>query len=65
MSNGCTAPCNLWQLLHDLTYSVTFDLSHKANKEKTSAVLAWQKTMRANFELPAEDQYRDLLSLLK
>jgi len=61
---GCQAPCHLWQLIHDLAYSVTFDLSANATRDKVQRTLAWQRKMAANFGAPAVSQYEDLLGLL-
>ncbi len=62
--DGCEAPCSLWRLIHDLQYSVTFDLSSKATREKSGKVLAWQRMMLKMEHLPAADRYEALLSLL-
>lgn len=61
---GCMSPAGLWQLLDQLVYSVTFDLSGKAVREKTAAALAWQRRMQNNFDASGPQQYADLLTLL-
>ncbi|MFC0396974.1 hypothetical protein ACFFIG_00875 [Paraburkholderia rhizosphaerae] len=64
MLDGCDVPHEVWHLLNELKYSVTFDLSAKATRDKTAKSLAWQNMMRRNTETPARDRYRDLLSFL-
>jgi hypothetical protein len=64
MVDGSGAPCNLWQLIHDLTYSVTFDLSPKARRDQTSRTLAWQRQMLCNEPSDADRRYLELLRLL-
>lgn len=62
--DGCESPAGLWVLLNNLTYSVTFDLSGKAVREKTAAALTWQRKMQNNFGESGKQQYEDLLTLL-
>ncbi len=62
--DGCESPSGLWVLLNNLTYSVTFDLSGKAVREKTAAALAWQSKMQNNFGETGKKQSEDLLTLL-
>lgn len=62
--DSCHAPHQLWTFLQELQYSVTFDLSAKATRDKTSKSLVWQRKMAANQERPARERYQDLLSFL-
>jgi hypothetical protein len=61
---GCTAPAELWTLLHDIVHSVTFDFSPNIRKANTEKAINWQKKMRLNEEAKADKQLDDLLSLL-
>jgi hypothetical protein len=62
--NSCVAPHQFWTFLHELEYSVTFDLSAKAKRDATEKSLKWQRKMAANHAQPAKQRYEDLLSLL-
>jgi hypothetical protein len=64
MVDGCASPAELWALLHDLVYSVTFDFSPKITRDATVRALAWQKTMRSNADEPGSKQLEDLLAIL-
>ncbi|MEX3809679.1 hypothetical protein AB3X96_05300 [Paraburkholderia sp. BR13439] len=62
--DGFHTPHEVWTFLNDLQYSVTFDLSDKATRDKTSKSLAWHRLMNRNTEMPARQRYMDLLSFL-
>lgn len=62
--DGCHAPHELWTLLHDLEYSVSFDLSAKATRDKTGKSLLWQRKMAASEAWPARERYKALLTFL-
>lgn len=61
---SCHAPCNFIILLHQVTESVTFDLSEKALRDNTSRTLAWFGLMERNRGAPPEDRYKAMLTLL-
>lgn len=44
--NASQAPCQLWELLHSLRHSVTYDLSSKAMRDSTEATLDWLSRMQ-------------------
>lgn len=44
--NESQAPCQLWELLHSLRHSVTYDLSSKAMRDNTEATLDWLNRMQ-------------------
>jgi hypothetical protein len=62
--DGIHAPHQLWMALHEFKFSVTFDLSHKATRDKTDKSLAWLDLMRRNFDMSPRQRYLDLLSFL-
>ncbi len=62
--DGCQGPSQLWIVLHDLVYSVTFDFSPKIARDATVRAMNWQKKMSLNEDAPATQQLEDLLSLL-
>ncbi|HWU76462.1 MAG TPA: hypothetical protein VN043_08150 [Rhodanobacter sp.] len=61
---SCRSPCDFVMLLHQVTDSVTFDLSEKALREQTARTLSWLRTMETNVHEPAETRYEALLTLL-
>lgn len=65
MIEHCSSPAELWQLLHNLVYSVTFDLSSKAVREQTAHVMEWQRMMKSTTEWPIKDQIAALMTILK
>lgn len=62
--DGCDSPSQLWDLLHGLVHSVTFDFSPKITRDATVKALAWQKTMRLNEDADPDQQLDDMMSLL-
>jgi hypothetical protein len=61
---GCSAPCEFIIRLHEITDSVTFDLSEKARREQTEAALSWLRLMESNHQQPPAQRYADMLKLL-
>ena len=61
--DGCTAPSQLWQVIHDLIHSVTFDFSQKTTRDHTVKALEWQKNMQLNEGLSPEKQLEQLGSI--
>lgn len=62
--DGCESPGQLWERLHEIVHSVTFDSSPNITRDATVKAIAWQKTMSLNEGRPALDQLDDLLKLL-
>lgn len=46
MINGCMSPTQIWELIHEVQYSVTFDLSQKARRDQTEKTMAWERSMK-------------------
>lgn len=62
MIDGCEGPAKLWVLLHDLTHSVTFDLSEKAKRQQTLMANAWLGQVR--LLLSGDDPQKTLARVL-
>ena len=58
------SPADVHALVADLAYSVTFDLSSKARREQTAAMLKWERDMAASESWPAEQQLDRMLDIL-
>jgi hypothetical protein len=65
MVNGCEAPAQLWHLLHEVAYSVTFDFSPKIARDNTVKAIEWQKQMALTEDSPGEKQLDALMSILE
>lgn len=62
--DGCASPSELWNLLHDLVQSATFDFSPKITRDSTVKAIAWQKTMGLNEDAPPSQQLDELMAIL-
>jgi hypothetical protein len=62
--DGCRSPAELWNTVHDLVHSVTFDFSPKITRDFTVKAIEWQRRMARNADEPADKQLEDLLSIL-
>lgn len=51
-------------LLQQVSDSVTFDLSQKAQREQARRTLAWLLQMESNVRDPADKRYEAMLTLL-
>ncbi len=61
--DGIESPAELWSLLFDLRYSVTFDISPMAQRQATEKMLSWERMMLSSTYMPAKDQLERLVSL--
>lgn len=61
---SCRAPCDFVMLLQQVSDSVTFDLSQKAQRKQTRRTLAWLRQMESNVRDPADKRYEAMLTLL-
>lgn len=61
---GCESPARIYELVNDLIFSVTFDLSAKAKRENTAKMLRWQRNVLAIAEGSARDQLAALFEIL-
>lgn len=61
---ACRAPCDFVMMLQQVSDSVTFDLSQKAQREQTQRTLAWLRKMESNVRDPADKRYEAMLTLL-
>jgi hypothetical protein len=64
MINGCEAPAQLWQLMHEVVHSVTFDFSPKITRDNTARAIEWQRQMALTEDSPGEKQLDVLMSIL-
>ena len=62
--NGCVSQEGIHNLLNDLQFSVTFDLSEKAFREKTEKSLLWLRKMQCIEHMTYSDALDALFSLL-
>jgi hypothetical protein len=62
--HGCESPASVYELVKDLIFSVTFDLSAKAKRENTARMLRWQRTVLALAEGSGRDQLDALFRIL-
>ncbi|MGA4636694.1 hypothetical protein ACPA5B_22740 [Pseudomonas solani] len=60
---GTTSPSEVWSLIFDVRYSVTFDVSPNAQREATAKMLQWDRMMRSSEYMPADEQLDLLVSL--